>query len=188
MNDEEMVLWRRLDRPGHEAARLIFHDPFWHLGGTAVFEHEGVPCRVEYLVACSSGWQTLHAKIAGWIGTKCVRLDVASDSHHRWRLNGEECAAVDGCIDLDLEFSPATNVLPIRRLGLPVGGRADLTSAWLRFPQLTLEPLVQVYRHVSDHTYQYEALGGTFATELDVSPSGMVLRYPELWEAERRRE
>jgi hypothetical protein len=153
-----------------------------------VFEHEGVPCRVEYLVACSSGWQTLHAKIAGWIGTKCVRLDVVSDSHHRWRLNGQECAAVDGCIDLDLEFSPATNVLPIRRLELPVGGRADLTSAWLRFPELTLEPLVQVYRHVSDHTYQYEALGGRFTTELDVSPSGMVLRYPELWEAERRRE
>src|SRR5258705_12371324 len=54
MSDEEMVLWRRLDRPGHEAARLIFHDPFWHLGGTAVFDHEGVPCRVEYLVACST--------------------------------------------------------------------------------------------------------------------------------------
>lgn len=182
---EELVLWRRLDRPGHEAARLIFHDPFWYLSGTAVFADEGVPCRLEYRVACSSSWQTLHARIAGWLGAKCVRVDLVADSSHRWRLNGQQCAAVNGCIDLDLEFSPATNMLPIRRLGLPVGEGTEVISAWLRFPQLTLQPLVQSYRHVADGKYRYEAFGGTFTAELDVSPAGMVLRYPELWEAER---
>lgn len=180
---EDLVLWRRLDQPGHEAARLIFHDPFWHLSGTAVFAHDGMPCRLEYLVACSAGWQTLHAKVAGWVGARCVRLDLVADSSHCWRLNGRECPDVNGCIDLDLAFSPATNMLPIRRLQLAVGDGADVTAAWLRFPELVLEPLPQAYRHVADHRYRYEAFGGSFTAELDVNRSGMVVRYPELWEA-----
>ncbi len=163
---------------------MVFHDPFWHLSGTAVFAHEGVPCRLEYLIACSFGWQTLHARIAGWIGTKAVRLNLVVDSAHRWRLNGENCPGVDGCIDLDLGFSPATNTLPIRRLGLEIGESAQVTAAWLQFPQLTLQPLVQGYRRTADRKYRYEALGGTFTAELEVSPNGMVVRYPGLWEAE----
>lgn len=34
------ILWRRLDRPGHEAARLIHQPSDWHLTGTAVFTHD----------------------------------------------------------------------------------------------------------------------------------------------------
>jgi hypothetical protein len=180
---EHLMLWRRLDQPGHEAARLIFHDPFWHLSGTAVFAHDGLPCRLEYIVACSAGWHTLHAKVTGWMGGRCVRLDLAADTSHNWRLNGRPCPAVAGCIDLDLAFSPATNMLPIRRLNLPVGQAADVTAAWLLFPELTLQPLPQAYRHIADHRYRYEAQGGAFTAELEVNAEGMVVRYPELWEA-----
>lgn len=181
---EELVLWQRLDRPGHEAARLTFHDPFWQLSGTVVFVEEGMPCRLEYLIACSTGWQTLRAKIAGWVGGRCVRLDVAADPQRHWRLNGQACPEVDGCSDLDLSFSPATNMLPIRRLGLVVGEGADVTAAWLRFPQLTLEPLAQAYRRVAERTYQYVALETAFTAILEVSAGGMVLHYPGLWRAE----
>lgn len=181
---EELVLWRRLDRPGHEAGRLIFHDPFWQLSGTAVFADEGQPCRLEYLVVCTAAWQTLRAKIAGWVGPRYVRLDLVSDSTHRWRLNGVECAQVEGCIDLDLAFSPATNLLPIRRLGLTLGQRAEVTAAWLRFPDLTLRPLPQAYERVGDRKYHYESQGGAFTAELEVNASGMVVRYAGMWEAE----
>lgn len=181
---EELMLWRRLDQPGHEAARLIFHDPFWQLSGTAVFAHEGQPCRLEYLVACTASWQTLHARVGGWVGNRCVRLDLSADAGHRWRLNGRECGEVNGCLDLDLAFSPATNMLPIRRLGLSLGQRADVTAAWLRFPELALQPLAQTYQHLDEHRYRYEALGGTFVTELEVNAAGMIVRYPGLWVAE----
>jgi hypothetical protein len=179
-----LVLWRRLDQPGHEAARLIFHDPFWQLGGTAVFAHDGQPCRLEYLVACSASWHTLRAKIAGWVGPRCIRVDLTADSGGRWRLNGAECGDVQGCIDLDLAFSPSTNLLPIRRLALPVGARAEVTAAWLRFPELTLQPLAQVYQRTDDRHYRYESGGGAFTRDLEVNDVGMVLRYPGLWEAE----
>jgi uncharacterized protein len=181
---EQVVLWRRLDQPGHEAARLVFHDPFWQLSGNAVFAHEGRPCRLEYLVVCSSAWQTLHAKVTGWVGTRCVRLDVAADSILRWRLNGQECLEARGCVDLDLAFSPATNMLQIRRLAMAVGEGAEVKAVWLRFPELTLGTLVQTYRRLSETRYRYEAFGGAFATELELNAAGLVVRYPDLWEAE----
>lgn len=181
---EELVLWRRLDRPGHEAARLVFHEPFWQLSGTVVFAEEGVPCRLEYLIACSAEWQTLRAKISGWVGAQSVRLDVSADANRHWRINGQGCPSVDGCSDLDLSFSPATNQLPIRRLGLAVGAGADVTAAWLRFPELTLEPLAQAYRRIGEREYQYVALESAFSTVLEVSPGGTVLHYPGMWRAE----
>lgn len=181
---EELRLWRRSDGSGHEAARLVFHDPFWHLSGTAVFGHGSQPCRLEYLVACSASWETLHAKITGWVGTRSVRLDLLATAPRRWRLNGRECPAVSGCIDLDLAFSPATNLLPIRRLALSVGGRAEVTAAWLQFPELALAPLAQVYERVSASRYRYEVPATGFGAELEVSPSGMVSRYGALWETE----
>jgi Putative glycolipid-binding len=39
------------------------------------------------------------------------------------------------CVDVDLGFTPATNTLPIRRLGLEVGEAAGLAVAWLNGPR-----------------------------------------------------
>jgi hypothetical protein len=50
------------------------------------------------------------------------------------------------CIDLDLNFSPSTNLLPLMDLGLAIGQEATIRAAWLRFPRFALEPLDQVYR------------------------------------------
>ncbi|HWB43000.1 MAG TPA: putative glycolipid-binding domain-containing protein, partial [Gemmatimonadales bacterium] len=83
-----------------------------------------------------------------------------------------------------LAFTPATNTLPIRRLALNPGERAEVRSAWLRFPELTLEPLVQTYTRTGEATYRYEYPAGDFVAELEVGPAGLLLRYPPLWEVE----
>ena len=41
-----------------------------------------------------------------------------------WFANGVEQDNVAGCLDLDLGFTPATNLFAIRRLSLKVGQRA----------------------------------------------------------------
>ncbi|MBA3894413.1 MAG: putative glycolipid-binding domain-containing protein [Gemmatimonadales bacterium] len=180
----DTVLWRKLDRPGHEAARLVHHAPFWQLGGTAVFAHERGPCRLEYQVVCDAGWRTLHAKINGWIGPRQVKADLYTDTARRWIHNGQQVPSVAGCVDLDLAFSPSTNTIPIRRLALNPGERAEVRAAWLSFPDLTLAPLVQTYVRTGDSTYRYESSGGEFVTDLEVGAAGFVLRYPPLWESE----
>jgi uncharacterized protein len=91
---------------------------------------------------------------------------------------------VEGCIDIDLGFSPSTNLLPIRRLELAVGEEAAVTAAWLPFPSLVFERLPQVYRREGEGTYRYASSGGVFVRRLEVNPAGFVTSYPGLWQAE----
>ncbi len=178
------ILWRRLDRPGHESARLAQQAPGWELAGTAVFARHGLPCRLDYRILCDSEWHTRSAQVDGWLGHELITAETTADSAHRWRLNGTIVPTVEGCLDVDLNFSPSTNLLPIRRLNLAIGQAGVVTAAWLRFPDFVLEPLEQVYRRVGQDTYRYESAGGQFTADLIVNAAGFVTHYPGLWEAE----
>jgi uncharacterized protein len=93
-----------------------------------------------------------------------------------------EVPAVAGCLDLDLAFTPATNILPLRRLGLAVGDSREMTAAWVRFPDLSVEPLAQRYTRLDERRVRYESRGGAFTAELEVDELDLVVRYPPLWE------
>jgi hypothetical protein len=179
------ILWRRLDLPGHESAHLERTDGAWELAGAAVFtDGEGRLCRLDYRIACDGAWRTTGAHVAGWVGDEAVEVAIEVDGDGGWRMNGQPCPQVAGCIDLDLNFSPSTNLLPIRRLGLQVGEEAEVRAAWLRFPSFALEPLEQRYRRTAADAYRYESAGGAFVRDLAVNDEGFVTRYPGLWEAE----
>jgi hypothetical protein len=180
----QTILWRRLDKPGHEASRFFLHDSFRHLVGTAVFAHNAHPCRLDYAVVCNAEWQTVSATVQGWVGDQTIAIGVSADATRRWWLNGAECSIVAGSIDLDLNFSPSTNLLPIRRLDLAIGQEAQVQAAWLRFPSFALEPLDQRYRRLDAATYRYESGGGAFATELQVNEAGFITLYPNFFQVE----
>lgn len=178
------ILWRRLDRPGHEFARLTLQESTRCLSGTAVFLWDRQPCRLEYLVICDARWRTMTGRVTGSVGDQEIDLECALDSEGHWRLDGREQPQVAGCIDLDLNFSPSTNLLPIRRLNLEMGEEALVRAAWLRFPSFHLEPLDQVYRRTKESVYRYESAGGSFVADLQVDSQGFVTRYADLWEIE----
>lgn len=176
------ILWRRLDLPGHDAARLSADEDGWRLAGSSVFADDAGPCRLDYVVLCDASWRTKAAKVDGWIGDRLVHVDVDVLPQGRWQLNRVEAPAVAGCLDIDLNWSPVTNLLPVRRLRLGVGQESVVKAAWLRFPSLALEPLDQVYRRVSDRAYHFESGGGTFTAELELDDLGFVTLYPGLFE------
>lgn len=179
----ESILWRRLDLPGHEIGVVALRNDRWELDGTAVFAHERRPCRLDYLVVCDSGWRTTSAHVKGIIGNREIDVNISVDPGQRWYVNGTECTAVAGCIDIDLGFSPSTNLLPIRRLAPGVGEEVEVRAAWLPFPSLVFEILPQVYWREGGRRYHYESGGGAFVRELEVNAHGLVTRYPGLWEA-----
>src|SRR5262245_13826640 len=121
------AIWRRLDVPGHEAARLSREGSGWRLAGTAIFASDGRASRLDYSVVTDERWRTLAGAVTGWAGADPVAVEVTAAAG-RWRLNGSECPAVAGCVDLDLNFSPSTNLLPIRRLELAVGAEAPVRA------------------------------------------------------------
>jgi uncharacterized protein len=170
-----MRLWTWLDRAGCDAARLIGTT----LRGTAVIAQDKQPCRLDYTVICDASWRTQSARVEGWLGTRDI--DFTIEAHDGvWTMNGIEVEAVRGAIDVDLNFSPSTNLLPIRRLQLAIGEEARVRAAWLRFPSFTLEPLEQVYRRVATDRYRYESLTG-FTAELTVDADGFAIDYPGGW-------
>jgi len=180
----ESILWRGFVLPGHEACRLFSQNSRWHLEGTAVFSHEQRPCRLDYQVICDAAWRTLSANVEGWLGNTVVDIQIKTNLTGLWWLNDLEQSDVMGCIDVDLNFSPSTNLIPIRRLDLAVGETAEVKAAWLRFPSFKLEPLSQQYYRLDETTYRYESAGGQFVADLKVNRSGFVIDYPGIWHAE----
>ena len=178
------ILWRRLDRPGHELARVAPAESGWILSGTALFLHEGGTCQLDYEVRCNELWETVSGKVVGRVGEEAISIDVAVGPGGVWTSNGVEVPAVRGAVDLDLNFSPSTNLLPIRRLNLSVEQEASVRAAWLRFPSFDFEPLEQTYRRIETSTYRYASAGGRFTADLSVNEAGLVTFYPGLAESE----
>lgn len=183
------ILWRRLDLPGHDAATLRETGDGAHLRGMAVFQDESGPTALRYSVRCDAEWLTTEGTVEGWCGSRPVELRLVRSRAGDWTMNGVACPAVAGCADLDLNFTPATNLMPLRRLNLPLGRTAEVRSAWLEWPASILRPLTQRYTRRSATEYHYEAdLPGAdkFVGVLQVEPGGWVLDYAGLWRAEDR--
>jgi hypothetical protein len=175
----DSVLWRRLDMPGCDHVELHRGSAGLRLSGVAIFSWRHEPCKLEYEVIASVDGRTRRARVTGRMGEKPVNVRVTADRARRWTLNGRPVPSVQGCIDVDFNFTPATNTLSLLRLDLDKGQSAPVRSAWLKFPELTLHPLEQKYRRLDAMTYRYES--PRFQTVLDMSPSGLILRYGTQW-------
>jgi len=178
------ILWRRLDTPGHDACHLKGNDVGWTLDGTAVFLQDGVPARLAYRIDCDLKWHTRQGQVLGFLGVKSTEFSIVRTTAGAWTLNGAVVSGLEGCVDLDLGFTPATNLLPVRRLALAEGQAADAPAAWLDVFAGTVQILPQRYERRSQSTYWYEASSIHFEALLDVAPVGFIRRYPGLWEAE----
>ena len=178
---DQSILWQGIYFKGHEACRVYELNNELCLAGAAVFSSDKRPCRLSYLVVCDSSWNTLRGSVFGWVGDQDVNVEIAVDAQ-RWTMNGVAESAVEGCIDLDLNFSPSTNLLPIRRLKLAIGEQAEVKAAWLRFPSFKFELLSQVYTRLDEFRYRYSSGGGNFVCDLTVNEAGFVTDYPGLWE------
>ena len=174
------ILWRALSTPGHETAKIYGDESEgWTIEGASVFLHEGEPVRLDYLIECDAEWNTTFATVDGWVGDEIVEFEIVVNGG-TWEINGEHVAAVDNCTDIDLNFSPVTNTLPIRRLKLDVGETRAVRAGWLRFPSFQLEPLEQTYTRSDKSTVLYETVSG-FAATLTVNEDGLVTNYPNGW-------
>ena len=172
----KQILWQWVDRAGHEAARVNERV----LSGTCAFAHDAKPVGLEYEIACDAEWRTTNARVRGWVGERRIEIDIRVDDG-KWMMNGSEVEGVRGCIDIDLNFSPVTNLLPIRRFDLKVGDAQLVTAAWLRFPSFALEPLAQRYTRVDESHYLYQSIASGFEALLEVDEFGLVVDYPGVW-------
>lgn len=119
-------------------------DSGWRLDGAAVFRHHGLQARLGYRVACDAEWRTLDSFVQGWVGAQDIDLRVGRTPDGVWALNGNFVPHLEGCLDLDLGFTPATNLFQLRRIARQIGQAATVPVAWLDVPAGGLESRISV--------------------------------------------
>ncbi|WBU65268.1 putative glycolipid-binding domain-containing protein [Paracoccus aerodenitrificans] len=178
MPGDPQILWRRLDRPGHDACRIRSDMNGQGLDGVAVWLDGGGPAHLSYIVTCDEAWRTRSARIQGRAGRRDLTLSIHRDDLGIWRISGEEVPELNGLQDIDLGFTPATNTLPIRRLRAQSKDSAEIGAAWLDPSDWTLKLLPQHYRRL-DTGWHYAS--GGFEADLTVNADGFVTDYPGMW-------
>jgi hypothetical protein len=172
------VLWHNPFDRSTERFRLIEEDGVVVLEGLVLAPADGEPARVEYRVEADAGWSTRRARLRIDAATWTRAIELERDGE-RWRVDGGHDPALDGCTDVDLRITPATNTLPIRRLALEVGERGRIACAWVGFPGLEVARSEQLYERLGDDAYRYSSNG--FAADLRVAGSGVVLAYGDAY-------
>lgn len=173
-----LMLWRRLDLPGHDTCRIWQDGAVQGLDGVAVWRDPAGPAHLTYLVSCDAGWITRSVRVHGRVAMQEISLSIHRLDDGSWRVSGEEMPDFNGLQDIDLGFTPATNTLPIRRLMAARQDRAQIAAVWLDPSDWSLKRLPQTYQR-SQAGWHYAAPG--FATDLAVDADGLVTDYPEMW-------
>src|SRR5712692_10269418 len=110
------------------------------LEGFIVGIMEKKPFNLHYRITCDSKWQTRQAEITTTHGQERKQLNLVVDKKNRWLQDDHELARVRGARDIDINMTPSTNMLPIKRLHLGPGKSGEITTAWVQFPKMTITP------------------------------------------------
>jgi len=184
MADElkRVVVWKGLSLDGRDYCGLWHTAEGWRLKGTVVgVLKEQRPMLARYEISCDEDWLTHRVQVECKIGSDVKSLSLSLESRGVWRSSGQDLRDIHGCDDVDLAVTPATNTLPVRRLNLKVGSSQSVTAAWVKFPELTVQPLWQRYTRLGKDTYRYESDTG-FSAQIVVDDLGLVTTYPGGWE------
>ena len=178
-------LWRRLDAPGHDACQFEKTPTGYRLAGMAAFMDGGRVCQLKYEILADQAFHTRSAHVAGAVGSREVLLSIRSGRGGKWSVNSSEHPKLAGCIDMDLGFTPATNLLPIRRLALRIGREIRTDTVYLDVPSIKLRVIPQHYQRISRDAYAYESPVHGYRATLQVSRHGAIERYPDVFDLEK---
>ena len=170
------VSWRRSDEVAvDEHCTVTWRDAGLSLVGTVLGAEDGQPVRIEYRVLTDGAGVTTAVHVRDLRGFTQRTLTLERTSKGVWTVDGTTTKGLKACTDIDLECSPSTNTLPVRRLRLATGASKTIQAAWVRFPDLVVEKRPQTYTRVDESTYRYAS--GDFEGELIVDDEGIVASY-----------
>jgi hypothetical protein len=176
------VVWRARQWPGVERLELVEGSDDVTARSLLIASPEGKLAAARYEIVCDAGWRVVRISVES-LGTG-RRLDLVRAADGSWSREGRAIPTLAPAIDVDINLSPFTNTLPIRRLELAPGAAADLDVAYISLPDLDVRPQRQRYTYIRHDAggglYRYES--GTFAADIAVDASGLVTNYEGLWD------
>ncbi|MGF1609408.1 MAG: putative glycolipid-binding domain-containing protein [Kiloniellales bacterium] len=181
------LYWSPWDEPGLEHLHLKVTADGAEALGLILRMRGDQHFRCRYELETDPDWrvrQLTFAVMPAGGGGPPARIELESDGQGSWRANGEPQPELEGCLDLDIQVTPFTNTLPVRRLGLEQDESAQLRVVYLALPELKPRPVEQRYTCLAPigkqgGLYRYEGLFRDFTAELPVDGDGLVMDYPE---------
>lgn len=171
--------WRRLTGEGTDRCTLSRVDHGWLLSGQAIWRTNGAETALSYVVRCDPDWQSRSAEIVGSGPGGEIGL-VLSRNGGGWTCNGRLQRGTAQCPDLDLGFTPATNLMPVRRLTAAGAQALEIRAAWMPEDLTGLRLMKQTYTANGPDAAVFTSPG--FEARLALHDSGFVTRYPGLWD------
>jgi len=170
-----------------EAVRILLGDRGLRATGSIV------SCQQDDTDAYSASY-TLTTDETGVVERLTVRVIRAQGEQHVaitrseegiWLVDHGQGAArtnFGGALDVDLQFSPLFNALPVRRLNLHrSAAKHELAMVFVSVPGLEVSRVAQSYRTVSLGEPAVVGFSSdSYETELTVDADGLVLEYPGL--------
>jgi hypothetical protein len=178
--------WRHLGaREGFEVVFLHAEPDGYRFEGHSTGVEEGQAWGIRYSLSVDTSWRTRGAYVVSRSALGARELTLEGDGVGGWRVDGGRAPPeIAGCLDVDLEASAFTNALPVHRLRLGIGERADAPAVYVRALDLSVERLDQTYARLEDdgdHTrYHYAGPRFNYEDQLVYDRFGLVLDYPGL--------
>ena len=177
--------WQPRDEPGIEHLQLHADQDRVTADGMIIGIADERPFRLQYAAQCDAQYrfQTATLHISAPVDRT---LHLSRDEHGAWvDGSGRVLPALQGSVDIDIETSPFTNTLPIRRLVLHQGQSAEIQVAYITIPDLSVTSKRQRYTCLAasneERVYRYENMENGFTAEVRVDADGLVVDYPGIW-------
>jgi len=175
-----VVVWKSAPLHSLEYCSVTRTKSGWRFKGLVLVSSKRSPVAVSYGLETNGNFETRRVSVRRYESRGEGRL-IIEVRDGVWLVNGRARRDLADCRDVDFEFSPVTNTLPIRRKPLKMGQLVGLTAVWVRFKTLEVMPLRQSYGRLDTREYRYRSATG-FSAKLEVDRFGLVGRYGKIWE------
>jgi uncharacterized protein len=134
-----------------------------------------------YTIRCDSLWRVRELNIRS-VGTRKEEISLKSDGLGKWFDDLGPINDLNGAFDVDIEITPFTNTLPIRRLNLKEKQTEEILVVYIAVPELKFFVDRQRYTClIRNKRYRFEQVDTEFVQDIEVDKYGLVLVYPNLF-------
>ena len=182
---ESIHFWRRTDVEGLERLELAIEPEGVRATSTVICLEAG-GFRLDHRWQLDADWRAQFVTVERWNsqGHGILRLERAGAG---WRVDGGARPDLEGAEEPDLPVTPFCNTFPIRRTPEDAGASLTLDTALIDGSALTVARSTQRYDRQGPGRLRHVDLGLSrgFEADLVVDGSGLVLRYPRIFDYQR---
>ncbi|WP_455916956.1 putative glycolipid-binding domain-containing protein [Pantoea agglomerans] len=179
------VRWRSCDGNGTEHCDITVSDNGIIIEGIVAGNRKS-NYGAWYRVATDERFRTRNVQVR-YVGGPS--LHITCDENGIWHdvENDRQLIHLQHCHDVDIGFTPATNMLPLRRLNLAEKESKSIKVAYIPLPEEIgeiFEPVSVSQRYTClelNRMYRYEGIFRDFTADLCIDDAGIIEDYPSLF-------